>query len=180
MASIAPAASPQDCSTNHVFQFEPNHQQKSDCFCVPEIVRFFASHILRLNLCHPSGLNRAHSIHNVFCSSGSHLLYQHPYSKHDSERDKGKSWNTTLLRETNQQYDCTFLGATHSITSMFRKPQDILLSTQTSTRKKEVKEIRKNLHFSLSNFTEEDDTALFGSGNVGQTLWSIYHRILRC
>lgn len=96
------------------------------------------------------------------------------------ERDEGKSWNTTLLRETNQQYDCTFLGATHSITSMFRKPQDILLSTQTSIRKKEVKEIRKNLHFSLSNFTEEDDTALFGSGNVGQTLWSIYHRILRC
>lgn len=63
---------------------------------------------------------------------------------------------------------------------MFRKPQDILLSTQTSIRKKEVKEIRKNLHFSLSNFTEEDDTALFGSGNVGQTLWSIYHRTLRC
>lgn len=52
---------------------------------------------------------------------------------------------------------------------MFRKSQDILLSTQTSLRKKEVKEIRKNLHFCLSNFTEADDAALFGNGNVGYT-----------
>lgn len=49
---------------------------------------------------------------------------------------------------------------------MFRKPQDILLSTQTSVRKKEVKEIRQMIRLSLANYTEEDDHALFGNGNV--------------
>ena len=55
---------------------------------------------------------------------------------------------------------------TQSSSPMFRKPQDVLLSTQTSVRKKEVKEIRQMIRLSLANYTEEDDHTLFGSGNV--------------
>lgn len=49
---------------------------------------------------------------------------------------------------------------------MFRKPQDLLLSTKTSIRKKEVKDIRKNLKLYLKNYTDEVDQILFEGGNV--------------
>lgn len=49
---------------------------------------------------------------------------------------------------------------------MFRKPQDLLLSTKTNIRKKEVKEIRATIKYNVKNYTDEIDKELFGSGNV--------------
>lgn len=51
---------------------------------------------------------------------------------------------------------------------MFRKPQDILLSTKTSIRKKEVKELRQRIKYSLDNYSDEADETLFGNGTVFQ------------
>ena len=49
---------------------------------------------------------------------------------------------------------------------MFRKQQDLLLTTKTNIRKKEVKELRAAIKFCLKNYSDEADKELFGSGNV--------------
>ena len=49
---------------------------------------------------------------------------------------------------------------------MFRKPQDILLSTKTNIRKKEVKDLKQRIKYSLDNYSDEADKELFGNGTV--------------
>jgi hypothetical protein len=51
--------------------------------------------------------------------------------------------------------------------AMFRKAQDVQLTTKTSIRKKEVKELRQRIKYALANYTDDMDGALFGNGSVG-------------
>ena len=54
--------------------------------------------------------------------------------------------------------------------AMFRKAQDVQLTTKTSIRKKEVKELRQRIKYALANYTEDMDGTLFGNGSVGVSL----------
>ena len=51
--------------------------------------------------------------------------------------------------------------------AMFRKAQDVQLTTKTSIRKKEVKELRQRIKYALANYTDDMDGSLFGNGSVG-------------
>ena len=54
----------------------------------------------------------------------------------------------------------------YTLIPMFRKPQDILLSTKTNIRKKEVKDLKQRIKYSLDSYTDEADKELFGNGTV--------------
>ena len=54
--------------------------------------------------------------------------------------------------------------------AMFRKAQDVQLTTKTSIRKKEVKELRQRIKYALANYMEDMDGTLFGNGSVGVSL----------
>ena len=54
--------------------------------------------------------------------------------------------------------------------AMFRKAQDVQLTTKTSIRKKEVKELRQRIKYALANYTENMAGILFGNGSVEVSL----------
>ena len=64
--------------------------------------------------------------------------------------------------------------------AMFRKAQDVQLTTKTSIRKKEVKELRQRIKYALANYTEDMDGTLFGNGSVAIPLWRLFCSRLRC
>ena len=56
--------------------------------------------------------------------------------------------------------------SSYSQCAMFRKAQDVQLTTKTSIRKKEVKELRQRIKYALANYTDDMDGTLFGNGSV--------------
>lgn len=66
------------------------------------------------------------------------------------------------------------------LSAMFRKAQDVQLTTKTSIRKKEVKELRQRIKYALANYTEDMDGTLFGNGSVTTYLWRSLSSRSRC